>query len=90
MKKLSLLLVILALGGMVTSCTPRMVGRLIGAAIITAVVVGTAQSIAHHDAHYHDHHCGCERHYHDGRWVYSYQGEWEYYDHETGTWYRYE
>ena len=46
--------------------------------------------LAHHDAHFHDHHCGCNREWHHGRWVYYYGDHWEYYDPDTGRWYYYD
>ena len=69
------------------SCSPRLFRAAVGAAIITAAIVGTAHVLAHHDAHFHDSYCGCDRRYHEGRYVYYYDDRWEYYD--DGRWYYY-
>jgi hypothetical protein len=93
MKKITVLtLTLLFLAGttLTTGCYPRMAGNLLGAAVIATAVVGTAMMIEHHDSHYHHQHCGCERQYHEGRWVYFYGGGWEYYDEGGGVWYRYQ
>ncbi len=90
MKKLLALVALLATISMFAACTPRMAGHVIGGAIIGAAVVGTvaAHHAAHH-AHYHHYNCGCPRHWDGGRWVYYYQGGYEYYDPDGGVWYRY-
>jgi hypothetical protein len=90
MKRFAAVFVAVALLGLVAGCSPRMAGHVVGAAIVTAAVVGTANAIAQHDAHFHHYNCGCPRHWHDGHWVYYYQGGWEYYDRYSGVWYRYE
>jgi hypothetical protein len=89
MKKLLYILLCSVFLVAVSSCHPRMAGHLIGAAIIGAAIVGSAVIIAEHDAHYHHYHCGCQREYHEGHWVYYYGGGWEYYDEDEGVWYRY-
>jgi hypothetical protein len=89
MKKLLALVSVLALGGLLWGCTPRMAGHIVGAAIVTAAVVGTAHAIHHHDHHFHHYNCGCLREWHDDHWVYWYQDGWEYYDPHAGVWYRY-
>ena len=68
------------------SCTPRMFHQ----ALMTAAIIGTVAVLTHHDAHFHDAYCGHPREWHDGRWVYHYQGRWEYYDHRSGNWYYFE
>lgn len=89
MRKLTALVLALAVLGMVAGCGPRLVRHAVGAAVVTAVVVGTAHAVVHHDAHFHHYNCGCPREWHDGHWVYYYQGGWEYYDPHAGVWYRY-
>jgi len=71
------------------ACSPHMFRHAVGAAIITAAIVGSVHVMAHHDAHFHDHYCGHARRYHDGRYVYSYNGNWEYYDPYQRRWYFY-
>lgn len=92
-KRLMLLVASLALLGVLPGCGPRMAHHMArhmaGAAIAGAVIAGTAVAVAHHHNHWHDDHCGCHREWHHGRWVYHYDGHWEYYDHETRSWYRY-
>ncbi len=73
----------LALGA--PRCTPRMARDLMVAAMVTTAVV----AIARHDAHQHHLGCGHEVVYVDGRDAYYYGGHWEYYDEQTGQWYRY-
>lgn len=68
------------------ACSPRFIGT----AIMAAAIVGTVAVLAHHDAHFHDPYCGHHRRYQDGRWVYFYDGHWEYYDPNGGTWYYYQ
>ncbi len=88
MKKLMVvtaLLLVSALG--LGGCAPRMFGALAAGAIVGAAVVGTAVAVEH--AHYHYHNCGCPRHWDHGRWVYAYQGSYEYYDPYARVWYRY-
>jgi len=74
----------------VVSCSPRMAHALFSAAVITAAIIGTAHVLAHHDAHFHDPYCGHHRRWHSDRWVYYYDGHWEYYEPETGRWYFYQ
>jgi hypothetical protein len=81
-------LVALALAS--SACSPYLFRQVATAAIVTAAVVGTARAMAYHDAHYHYHTCGHERRWHDGRWVYHYEGHWEYYDPHTDGWYYYD
>lgn len=89
MKKLLAIIALVTLFGAV-GCSPRMAGHLVGAAIVGAAVVGSAAVIAHHDAHFHHYNCGCPRDWNDGRYVYYYQGGWEYHDPDAGVWYRYD
>jgi hypothetical protein len=57
---------------------------------VTAAIVGTAVALATpHDAHVHWESCGCQRRWHEGRWVYWYGGWWEYHDPASGYWYHY-
>ncbi len=89
MKKILALVALLGSLTLASGCTPRMAGHLIGGAIIGAAVVGSAAvAVEHHRAHFHHHNCGCPRHW-DGRWVYYYEGGYEYYDPDAGVWYRY-
>lgn len=68
-----------------TGCSRGMANFLAGALIVTAAVA----IVAHHDAHYHDPWCGHERVYVEDRDVYYYEGQWEYYDQDSGQWYYY-
>jgi hypothetical protein len=71
-----------------TGCMhPRMVGPAVGAAFVGGAVVGAA-AVAVHRAHFHHYNCGCPRHWHGGRWVYYYEGSYEYWDPNAGVWYR--
>ena len=57
---------------------------------VTAAIVGTAVALtAAHDAHVHWESCGCQRQWHEGRWVYWYGGWWEFHDPTSGYWYHY-
>ena len=88
MKKLLTLITLLVMALFAFGCTPHMAR----AALFTGAVVGTAVAagaVAHHHAHYHHYNCGCPRHYRAGRWVYYYEGSYEYYDPNAGVWYRY-
>lgn len=88
MKKILALVALLGALSMV-ACAPRMAGHVIGGAIVGAAVVGTAAAVAHHRAHFHHVNCGCPRHWYGGRWVYYYEGGYEYWDPQAGVWYRY-
>jgi hypothetical protein len=85
-KILSLVVGLLLLAG-VAGCTPRMAGAAMAGALVGATVVGVAH--AAHRAHYHHVNCGCPRYHRHGRWVYHYQGGYEYYDRHAGVWVRY-
>ena len=87
MKRVLALLALLSFGSLFSACMPRMAGHLIGAAIVGAAVVGTA--VAVQQAHFHHWNCGCPHYWEGGRWVYYYQGGYEYYDPHAGVWYRY-
>jgi hypothetical protein len=57
---------------------------------VTAAIVGTAIALSvPHDAHVHWDNCGCQRRWHEGRWVYWYGGWWEFHDPASGYWYHY-
>ncbi len=57
---------------------------------VTAAIVGTAIALTTaHDAHVHWESCGCQRQWHEGRWVYWYNGWWEFHDPGSGYWYHY-
>jgi hypothetical protein len=49
--------------------------------------VGTAVILAMHDDHEHGADCGHYRRWHHDRWVYYYDGHWEYYEPATAAWY---
>ena len=85
--RMTLLAVVASLTVAGSGCTPGMARFAAGAFIMTAAVVTIAA--IHHDAHYHSHHCGHHYVLVEDRPVYHYQGHWEYYDEETGQWYRY-
>ena len=68
---------------------PHVVGDLARGAVFTAAVLGTAAIIAAHDAHFHYETCGCARQWHEGHWVYYYNGWWEYYEPGDAAWYHY-
>jgi membrane-bound inhibitor of C-type lysozyme len=53
---------------------------------LTANVVAIARA---DDAHFHHTHCGHGRRFIDGRYVYHAEGQWEFWDDETETWYVY-
>jgi hypothetical protein len=55
--------------------------------IVTVAAVATV--LSWHDAHHHHVHCGHEVVYVEERPVYNYEGRWEYYDPDSGTWYHY-
>lgn len=40
-----------------------------------------------HDDHIHDEFCGHPRKWYDGRWVYFYNGYWEFYDYDEKVYY---
>jgi len=42
-----------------------------------------------HDAHFHSQDCGHFRRLSQGRWIYFYQGQWEFYDESAATWFFY-
>ena len=67
-------------------CTRGMAQFAFGALVVTAAVV-TVMAI--HDAHMHSAHCGHQYVIVEDHPVYSYGGHWEYYDEDTGRWYRY-
>lgn len=83
------IIVALAFGLTITGCHPHALNGVAGVAMLSAAVVGTAAILAEHDAHYHDYYCGHSRRWHNGRWVYQYDGAWEYYDPGTTRWYHY-
>jgi hypothetical protein len=57
---------------------------------VTAAIVGTAIALTTaHDAHVHWDNCGCQRRWHEGRYVYWYGGWWEFHDANSGYWYHY-
>ena len=80
---------LIGLLGLGTGCSPRLAHAVINTAIIAAAIAGTVHVLAHHDAHFHDHYCGHNRRYHQDRWVYYYNGYWEYHDPHAGRWYYY-
>jgi len=88
-----MMLLALAVMGLVVlpGCAPRMMRHIGRAAVAGAVVTGAvaATAIAVHHAHHHTARCGHHRHWRQGRWVYEYDGHYEYYDHHHGRWYRY-
>jgi hypothetical protein len=86
---LSTALGVALIGATTAGCSPRLARTVFAAAVVTAVIVGTAHVLAHHDGHFHDEHCGCQRRWHSGRWVYYYEDRWEYYDPDSGRWYYY-
>jgi hypothetical protein len=69
--------------------SPRAASGLARAALVTTVVAANVALLATHDAHYHHHHCGHRHAWRDGRVVYYYGGQWEYYDGYSGGWYYY-
>ncbi len=57
-------------------------------ASVVAEVALVAALLSNHDSHYHSYGCHPVR-YEDGRDVYYYNGHWEYYDDDEGSWYAY-
>ncbi len=47
----------------------------------------SSEKVYMHDGHIHDEFCGHERRWYDGKWVYHYNGFWEYYDYEQNVYY---
>ena len=74
-----------------TACfmSPRAASGLARAAIFTTVVAANVAILASHDAHYHGYGCGHHHRWRDGRAVYYYGGQWEYFDDSHGSWYYY-
>jgi hypothetical protein len=66
---------------------PRGVQQLANATLWTPALVGTAVILAMHDDHEHGADCGHYRRWHHDRWVYYYDGHWEYYEPATAAWY---
>jgi hypothetical protein len=77
-------LVAIALMGQ--GCSPQFARLAAGAFIVTAAAV-TVMAI--HDAHMHSRHCGHHYVVVEQEPVYYYEGRWEFYDEESGRWYRY-
>ncbi len=86
------LILALALTLGATGCSSSALRAVAGAALVGAAVAHTVAAvhvIRHHDAHHHHGRCGHRRRRYQGRYVYRYEGRWEYYDGSSGRWYRY-